>query len=123
MSAFRTLVTTSFWLTGQVLDQALFHHEPEGMGIYDCGEGTGFWVATDQAPTTSYFHVLDRADFRKLGTFVGAVTANTDGIAVTSQASQVFASGAFYAVHDDQSVTGFDWATIAAALDLPTCSG
>lgn len=59
-----------------------------------------------------------------LGTFTGAVTANTDGIALTQRAFGPFPAGALYAVHDDGNVAAFSWAASAEPLGLRTdCRG
>lgn len=107
--------------TGEVLGRDAFFHEPEGVALRTCvgaTEPTGYWIATDQAPDVSYFRVFDRRTFDGLGTFVGPVTANTDGVSQTSDPSARFPRGAFFAVHDDQGVTAFDWRDIAEALGL-----
>ena len=52
------------------------------------------------------------------GAFSGAVTANTDGVALTGRSFGPFSRGAFYAVHDDGNVAAFDLAEIVRALGL-----
>ena len=104
--------------TGEVVGQGHFFHEAEGLALRTCGDG-GFWISTDQAPDTSLFRVFDRQGFTYRGTFRGELTANTDGVVHTSVTSSVFPRGAFFAVHDDQGVTAFDWRDVAKALDLP----
>jgi 3-phytase len=66
-------------------------------------------VATDQHDALSIFHLFDHRTFDHLGAFSGETTANTDGITVTSMASEAFPSGAVFAVHDDRGVAAFDW--------------
>ena len=106
--------------TGQVIGQGLFRYEPEGVALRLCeaSPGGGYWVATDQRGDTSFFRVLSRDGFGYLGTFVGQMTANTDGIAQTSASFDGFENGAVFAVHDDQGVTAFDWSAVASALKL-----
>ena len=103
--------------TGETVGQGHFFHEAEGLALRYCGE-SGYWIATDQAPDISLFRVFDHADFTYRGTFVGETTANTDGVTQTSMATDAFPNGAFFAVHDDQGVTAFDWWAIAEGLGL-----
>lgn len=103
--------------SGEVVGQGLFFHETEGLALRECGEN-GYWIATDQAPDLSLFRVFGRADFAYKGTFVGALTANTDGVTHTAAPTEAFPDGAFFAVHDDQGVTAFDWRAIREALGL-----
>ena len=48
-------------------------------------------------------------------------TINTDGIWLAMSGVPGFESGAFFAVHDDQAVSAFDWGQVIAALDLEAC--
>lgn len=91
--------------TGRVVGHELFRSEPEGIAPISC-----FWVMTDQDPKLSRFHVFDRGTLEHRGAFSGRITGNTDGI--TTSATRV------YAVHDDHSVTGFDWSAVEKALNL-----
>lgn len=104
--------------TGELVGKGHFFHEAEGLALRSCGE-TGHWIATDQAPDVSLFRVFDQNTFEYRGTFVGPLTANTDGVTLTSMATEAFPAGAFFAVHDDQGVTAFDWRHVAEALGLP----
>lgn len=108
--------------TGQVLGGALFRTEPEGLALYACGDD-GFWVATDQHPEENVFHVLDRRTLTLRGSFRGARTQQTDGIALIRGAVGALAGGAFYAAHRDAQVSAFAWDTIAGTLRLeqPHC--
>ncbi|MEM7587789.1 MAG: phytase [Acidobacteriota bacterium] len=103
--------------TGVEVGDGLFFHEIEGVALRECGDG-GYWIATDQAPDVSLFRVFDRGDYTYRGTFIGKVTANTDGVTETAAATRAFPNGAFFAVHDDQGVTAFDWRRIVEALEL-----
>lgn len=109
--------------TGQVIDDGLFPHQAEGIVLYACGESDGYWLATDQDLSVNTFHVLDRRTLAPLGSFRGAVTRNTDGIALTQHGFGDFPAGAFYAVHNDGNVAAFSWAAIANALELRTDCG
>lgn len=91
--------------TGRVAGRDWFRTEPEG--IVSIGS---FWIVTDQHPQRTRFHILDRKTLAHRGAFIGNVTGNTDGITASDRR--------LYAVHDDHSVTAFDWSAIAAALGL-----
>ncbi len=77
-----------------------------------------YWLATDQDEVDNRFLVLDRENLGGRGAFSGAVTANTDGVALTGRSFGPFSRGAFYAVHDDGNVAAFDLVEILAALGL-----
>jgi 3-phytase len=98
---------------GQVVATGLFTAEPEGLALYACGT-EGYIVSADQSPDANRFHVLDRVTLDPLGTFAGPATRNTDGVAVLQSGE----GSMFYAVHDDQGVTGFRWSDVAGALGL-----
>lgn len=107
-------------LTGTFLGQGLFMAEPEGIALYAC-DPNGFWILTDQMKTRSVFRVFDRRGLMYYGSFVGKTTANTDGVAITATPLPGMPDGAFYAVHDDQSISVFDWRQVTKALELPEC--
>lgn len=113
-------------LSGRYLDDAGegdFHYEPEGLALWKCGD-RGYWIATDQSKEKSYFRIYDRRSARLLGTFTGESTANTDGVGLTQEKTERFPAGAFFAVHDDQAVSAFDWRDVAMALGLEKgCGG
>ena len=119
-------VLKGYTLDGQFRDEivgdGVFATQPEGIVLYECGE-RGYWIATDQDYTHNVFHVFDRDTLEHVGAFEGAVTRNTDGIALMPRAFDQFPSGAFFAVHDDQAVAAFDWRVIARALELPPACG
>jgi 3-phytase len=104
--------------TGQIMDAGLFPHQAEGIILYACGDTAGYWVTTDQSLEVNTFHVFDRQSLAHVGSFQGAATLNTDGIALTQRGFGEFPSGAFYAVHNDGNVAAFSWAAIADALKL-----
>ncbi len=96
----------------------LFEGEPEGMALYACEDGGGYWIVTDQFDTDSLFHILDRGSFELLGTFAGPGTAHTDGVALTQRRLDGMPAGAFFAVDDDRRVSAFSWSEIANVLEL-----
>ena len=57
-------------------------------------------------------------DSTSVGAFIGVVTRNTDGIALTQHDFGPFPHGAFYAVHDDGNVAAFSWKALSDALGL-----
>ena len=109
--------------SGQVFGRGYFPHEAEGLALYACSDGGGYWVATDQDEETNTFHVFDRNTLEHLGAFTGATTRNTDGVALTQAAFGPFPAGAFYAVHNDGNIAAFSWAQIAETLGLRSDCG
>lgn len=105
---------------GRTLGLGSFRAQAEGIALWQCDDGSGYWIATDQFPDRSLFHVYDRASLQHLGAFAGNSVANTDGVWLQQTATTRFPHGVFYAVHDDQGVGAFDWRDIAKALALRT---
>ncbi len=101
--------------TGQTLGGGVFIGEPEGIALIARGEG-GFWVAADQRKHRTVFHLFDRRTLRHMGSVVGEITANTDGITTGECADQ--GDGRLFAVHDDRSVVAFSCNALLAALGL-----
>jgi len=95
-----------------------FNAEPEGIALYACSPTEGYYIFTEQLLSLTRFHVLNRRDFKYLGTFTGHVTRKTDGIAVTNQSFGEYKGGMFVAIHDDSSVSAWKWSDIADALGL-----
>jgi 3-phytase len=91
--------------------------DPEGVMLYRCGDA-GYWILTDQGPERTLFHILERESFQHLGSFTGAVTANTDGISLVQERIPGLGDGALFAVHDDGGLTAFAWQDISGALGL-----
>lgn len=107
--------------TGRQIE-GLFDADPEGIVLYHCADGGGYWVTTEQRKGRTRFHVLDRRTLEPVGVFTGEATGNTDGIALTQAGSPRFPQGALLAVHDDRGVAAFDWKAIAEALKLRECA-
>jgi 3-phytase len=108
--------------TGRSLPQGSFAAEAEGVALWSCPDGDGYWVAVDQLAPLTTFHLFDRDTLVPRGSFQGKATAYTDGIALDATASPRFPGGALYAVDDDAAVTAFDLRDVAAALGLdPGC--
>lgn len=94
-----------------------FTDDPEGMAIYDTGNGTGYVIVTDQVSSPMEWEVFDRQDYRWLLNFYGP-TLGTDGIALVQQSLPTFPHGALFAVHQDRAVHAYSWDDIAAATGL-----
>ena len=109
--------------TGDMIDQRHFPNEAEGIALYACDDGDGYWISTDQSEETNTFHIFDRRSLQHVGSFSGETTRNTDGIALTQHGFGPFPAGAMYAVHDDQSITAFSWTEIAEGLGLRSDCG
>jgi 3-phytase len=114
---------------GRTVGDDLFLSEPEGIVLGTCRNGAGedveqgVWIAVDQEERVNHFLAFDRVTFEHLGTFRGAVTLNTDGIALVQRGTnRPFENGLFAAVDDDQATSFFRWDEIVASLDLElTC--
>lgn len=103
---------------GRSIGLGLFKAQAEGITLWQCNDGSGYWITTDQFKDRSLFHIYDRNSLEHLGAFAGATVANTDGIWLHQAGTKRFPDGVFYAVHDDQAVGAFDWRDIAKALKL-----
>lgn len=103
---------------GRTIGLGQFQAQAEGIALWACPDGSGYWLATDQFKDRSLFHVYDRRTLAPLGAFAGNTVANTDGIWLHQRGTARFPQGVFYAVHDDMAVAAFDWRDIAAALSL-----
>ena len=104
--------------TGRSLPQASFGAEAEGVALWTCPDGGGYWIAVDQLAPLTIFHLFDRVSLEPRGSFQGRVTAHTDGVALHAAATPSFPGGALFAVHDDKAVTAFDLRDVATALGL-----
>lgn len=108
--------------TGRSMPQGSFAAEAEGVALWSCPGGDGYWVAVDQLAPHTTFHLFDRETLEPRGSFHGNTTSFTDGIALDATATRRFPGGALYAVDDDKAVTAFDLRDVVAALGLdPSC--
>lgn len=116
-------------LEGTYLDRTVAgdlyaHGDPEGVALYRCEDGGGYWILTDQGKQRTVFHLLDRRTLDPVGGFAGATTANTDGIWLTQDRVAGVGDAALFALHDDGGLSAFAWSDIASALALRTgCEG
>src|SRR5690606_25091375 len=95
-----------------------FEAQAEGIALWACADGSGYWLATDQFRDRSVFHVYDRETLAHLGAFAGETVANTDGVWLNQAPTLAFPAGVFYTAHDDRAVGAFDWRDVAGALGL-----
>ncbi|KFN48891.1 phytase [Arenimonas composti] len=99
-----------------------FQAQAEGVALWACPDGSGYWIATDQFADRTVFRVFERRDLRLVGSFAGDHAAMTDGIWLQAAGTRAFPEGVLYAAHNDEGVAAFAWRDIAAALSLPlTC--
>ncbi len=104
--------------TGRSMPQGSFAAEAEGVALWSCPGGDGYWIAVDQLAPLTTFHLFERDTLAPAGSFQGTATAYTDGIALDATASPRFPGGALYAVDNDVAVTAFDLRDVVAALGL-----
>lgn len=103
---------------GRTVGLDTFKAQAEGIALWTCPDGSGYWLTTDQFKDRSLFHVYDRQTLRYVGAFAGQTVGNTDGVWLHQAATTRFPAGVFFAVHDDMAVAAFDWREIAGALEL-----
>ena len=109
--------------TGRSLPQDSFGAEAEGVALWSCPDGGGYWIAVDQLAPLTVFHLFDRVTLASLGSFRGTLTSRTDGVALHAAATPSFPGGALFAVHDDKAITAFDLRDVTRALGLqPGCT-
>jgi 3-phytase len=102
----------------RILGVEQFGGQPEGITLWQCADGSGYWLASDQSDTQQRFLVFDRGTLSFLGAFGSDRVSNSDGIWLHQGAIEGFPFGAFYATHDDQAIAAFDWRAVASALGL-----
>ena len=95
--------------------------QAEGIALMRCGDGSGWWIASDQFADRTVFHLFDRRSLAHVGSFAGEATGLTDGVWLDERGDARFPQGAFFASHLDQGVAAFDWRDIVTALELPAC--
>jgi 3-phytase len=109
--------------TGRELPAGTFEAQAEGVALWSCTPDTGYWVAADQRYPQTHFLLFDRDTLAPRGSFMGEVTAHTDGIALHAATTATFPAGALFAVHDDKAVAAFDLGEVARVLALdPDCT-
>ncbi len=86
----------------------LFKYQAEGIALYDCGNGTGYWFTTDQDKGDNTVHVFERKSLNYVTSFKTKVTQNTDGVWLTQESVGNSTGGLFIMVHDDGGVSTFE---------------
>ena len=104
--------------TGRSLPEGSFDAEAEGVALWACANGRGYWIAVDQLTPLTRFHLFDRRTLAWHGTWTGRVTADTDGIALHTGATPAFPHGALFAVDQDKAIAAFDLQDVARALGV-----
>jgi 3-phytase len=106
--------------SGRVLGKGFFSGEPEGIALYNCKDGSGYVILTDQnnSAEANQFHIFDRQTYRYLGSFFGPSTTNTDGVVLDQAKTSGFPEGVIYVLHNDGGISGFDWSALSGALGL-----
>ena len=95
----------------------LFDADAEGVALWTCDAGEGYWIGVDQLRPT-IFRLFDRTTLQPVKTFSGQVVANTDGQTLYAVGTPRFPAGALYALHDDKAVAAFDLRDIVRTLGL-----
>lgn len=99
----------------------LFNYQAEGIALYDCGNGNGYWFCMDQdyyLTKKNTVHIFDRKTLKYITSFITGKTENTDGVWLTQTPFGNFKKGAFFAVHNDGGVGVFDLEKIMNELNL-----
>lgn len=104
---------------GKYRERSLQHFDAdaEGIALWACDAGEGYWIAVDQLRPT-VFRVFQRDGLEPRGTFSGKVVANTDGEVLYAVGTPRFPAGALFALHDDKAVAAFDLRDVVRALRL-----
>ena len=74
-----------------------FGAQAEGIALWACPDGSGYWLASDQFKDTTLFRVYDRKTLEAKGRFAGRDTGMTDGVWLSQAPSTRFPAGVFYA--------------------------
>lgn len=108
--------------SGRSVPRASFDAEAEGVALWSCPRQRGYWIAVDQLPTLTVFHLFNRSNLSARGSFTGQIAGGTDGIALRTAPTRRFPSGALFAVHRDKAVVAFDLRDVVSVLRLsPDC--
>jgi hypothetical protein len=109
-------------------DSSIFESDAEGIWVYACpssgssDNGEGLIVVADQKDDLTDFEIFDRKTKTHLGKINISGVSNTDGIAITQQASPAYPLGLLAVIDDDTSTVGVGWDTILAKTGL-SCGG
>lgn len=100
------------------IGSGLFKYQAEGIALYDCGNGSGFWLTTDQDKGNNTVHIFDRKTLDYKTSFKTKTTQNTDGVWLTQLPVGKYNEGLFIMVNDDGGVSNFDLKNLFAKLKL-----
>jgi 3-phytase len=110
--------------TGTVVGADRYAYQPEGMALYACADGSGWWVASDQHEEGQRYLVFARGSLDYIGAFRARRVRMTDGVAIVSVPTARFPHGVVLVQHDDRAIAAIAWADVAKALGLPLgCGG
>jgi 3-phytase len=104
---------------GRIVGRRQFVHQAEGIALWACPDGSGWWITTDQHGRANRLHLFDRRSLAHVATFRGSVTNTTDGIWLQQAPMPAFPGGALFASHADAAVSAFDWRDIARVAGIP----
>lgn len=96
----------------------LFKYQAEGIALYDCGNGKGFWFLTDQFTGDNTFHIFSRKDFEYITSFRSEHTKNTDGVWLTQNEFENHPKGSFIMVNNDGGIGAYDLNYLMNELNL-----
>jgi hypothetical protein len=105
-------------------NRSIFDSDAEGIWAYKClststgDSGEGLIVVADQKDDSTDFEVFNRKTKDYLGKFNIDGVNNTDGIAITQQASPDYPLGLLAVIDDDTSTVGVGWDTILERTGL-----
>jgi myo-inositol-hexaphosphate 3-phosphohydrolase len=105
-------------------DRSIFDSDAEGIWVYQCrsaggaDSGEGLIVVADQKDEVTDFEVFDRRTKEYLGKINISGVNNTDGIAITQQASPAYPLGLLAVIDDDTSTVGIGWDILLAETGL-----
>ncbi len=100
------------------IGSGLFKYQAEGIALYDCGNGAGFWFTTDQGKGNNTVHVFDRMSLDYKTSFKTKATQNTDGVWLTQQSVGDQKGGQFIMVNDDGGVSTFSLSGLFEILNI-----
>lgn len=116
--------------TGQLVGVGLFKGQVNGIALYDCPDGSGYWVMSDFVDSSTRSHVFERASLAHVGSFSSGNTAHAQYLLLAKHSFPGFPAGALYIGNEGGNkggnkggnVSAFSWSEVIDALDLqPQC--
>lgn len=74
------LFTMNGFFRGRVVGVGDFRGQPEGIALWACGDGSGYWLAADQSKEANRFLVFDRQTLELAGSFHSPQVSSTDAV-------------------------------------------